>query len=623
MEKTRKRRMLEYLLLVSILAAIVAIYLSAVDDIATLFHLSKSRDFAAARDYLESFGLRGAAIVAILEMLQMIVVFIPAEFVQVSAGLAFPVYIALPVCMLGVFLGASAIFLLVRTLNLRLDLLASRSSKLQKIVDRINKDTPMVATMYILFIMPIIPFGAIAYFASSSKIPYKKYALTCTTGVIPSILSSYLLGNTMVRVMDKGTATFVVACCLVIAAMAVLLLGTAALLKKRFFVKKMHAPSPFYYTLVYRFIGLYLRTKLRIDRDDCEDLGDAPALILGGHTTFFDFYYAAHALWPRKPHFVTNRFYFRHPVVKYLLEQVAAIPKRLFTSDLDTVRSILTAARLGHDIVLFPEGRLSTDGTGFPPAGGGKNLVKLIRRIKMPVYAFTTSGGYFSYPKWRASLAKGRIRLHLHLLISAEETQALSDAQIESRISDLLNYDSSKNDRGLFDACDVTGLEHVLYHCPSCGAEFQMTSRKTHLTCTACGTVYEFDEDYRCSVGSISDWYGLQRRKLEALEDFRFTERCAVQQLGKNGRKMENAGSGECVLTEEGLVYTGTLGGEKVTLRQTPATLDALAFSCNEEFEFYHGNDLLYFYPEHRCQVAKWSALWDILSERYKVSHEK
>ena len=41
--------------------------------------------------------------------------------------------------------------------------------------------------------------------------------------------------------------------------------------------------------------------------------------------------------------------------------------------------------------------------------------------------------------------------------------------------------------------------------------------------------------------------------------------------------------------------------------------LQALAFSCGEEFELYRGDDLYYFYPEeNRDQTVRWAMIVDL-----------
>ena len=67
--------------------------------------LQNSKDQQAFVDYMLELGIMGYIIVPIIEALQMIVVFISAEFIQISAGLTYPWYIAIPLCSLGIFIG--------------------------------------------------------------------------------------------------------------------------------------------------------------------------------------------------------------------------------------------------------------------------------------------------------------------------------------------------------------------------------------------------------------------------------------------------------------------------------------------------------------------------------------
>ena len=154
----------------------------------------------------------------------MIVVFIPAEFVQIAAGLSYPIYLAIPICVVGICLGASVIFLIVRFLHLRLEIMERRVGKIHNLVHKINKATPMTVIMYLLFVMPLIPFGAICYFASSSNISYRRYIIVVATAVLPSVLSSYVLGNVMFHTLGMGTSTFVWSIVIVAILMIVLLL---------------------------------------------------------------------------------------------------------------------------------------------------------------------------------------------------------------------------------------------------------------------------------------------------------------------------------------------------------------------------------------------------------------
>ena len=66
------------------------------------------------RDKLADFGVRGYVTIAVLSMLQIVMTFLPAEPVQVLAGVTFGFPIGLACCMVGVFLGNSLIFALYK-----------------------------------------------------------------------------------------------------------------------------------------------------------------------------------------------------------------------------------------------------------------------------------------------------------------------------------------------------------------------------------------------------------------------------------------------------------------------------------------------------------------------------
>ena len=66
---------------------------------------------------LLNLGIRGYATVVILSMLQVVFTFLPAEPVQVIAGVAFGFPVGLLCCTIGVFLGNSVIFLLYKVLG--------------------------------------------------------------------------------------------------------------------------------------------------------------------------------------------------------------------------------------------------------------------------------------------------------------------------------------------------------------------------------------------------------------------------------------------------------------------------------------------------------------------------
>ncbi len=606
------RKIIEYSIVVAIILLIGYVYYNIADQVLELYRLNDKKDYTQIKTYLKSFGVKGAFMIAFLEMAQMVVVFIPAEFVQISAGLAYPVYIALPLCMLGVFMGSSVIFLIVRCLHLRLDYIESKTGKIEALISKINKDVSMTVIMYILFIMPLIPFGAIAYFASSSKIKYPRYALVCTTGVIPSILTSYCVGNVMYNFLGRGTAQFIIAITVVIILMFLLLFFLVSLIKRKFFKKAYDRSNFLFYHIVYFFVNLYLSIKLKIRKKDCVRPKNKPYIVLGRHTSFFDFYFTGKALYPERPAYVCNRFFFEDKKTSFFVKRLGAIPKRLFTVDIDTMRYMRSAIDQKCPVIIYSEGRLSNDGHGM---GAAKNTEKLIKKYGVDVYGFYTVGGYFSRPKWRNFFVRHQIDLYLKPLFTAEELKTATDEEISRKLDEFYTYDETDNyalvDKK-YEQANICGLENILYRCKSCGSEYTLSSHDNRLHCSACGEDFVFDDGYKLNDGTkISDWCEAEKQALKSDSGKTYRENCYVAKLCKG--KMEKCGSGVVTMDDEGITYVGTDGENSVTYKKTVKEMPSLAFSCNEEFEFYVGTELIYFYPENPQTVVKWSLRWDLL----------
>lgn len=616
------KKIAEYAIVAAVLALVIYIYYTVAAQAAEIIRLSQDKDYEKLKEYLKGFGTKGAIVIAMLEMLQMVVVVIPAEFVQVAAGLSYPVYFALPICMFGVFLGSSVIFLIVRCLHIRLDILERRTGKIQKIVSQINKTASMTAIMYVLFVTPLIPFGAIAYFASSSKIRYSRYAFVCTTGVIPSVLSSYVLGNVMINYIDKSTKEFAVAVALVALAMVLLLVVLAYVIKRIFIVKTYQKPNFFLYHLIYFFASVYFAFKFRLRKTECEKISK-PCVILGRHTTFFDFYFVAKAIWPHRPTIVCNRFYYELKSTRNVVRSLGTIPKKLFSLDVDTMRQLYSAKEQGRPIVIFPEGRLSSDGRtmGIVPS-----TVKLVKKLGVDVFVYGNVGGYFAKPKWRNKTVRNTVDVTCKRLLTAEQAQSMGEEEINRALNEFFDFDESESfalQKCKHRTANAEGLQHLLYRCKNCGELYTLTSHKNVLKCSHCGKEFVFDQNYLLPDNSkISDWYDWIKQS-ETAKDFVLTENCEIAKLDKKKHVMKKCGKGVCTLTENGIVYRGTDGDKTVEYSQTPQTLGVLAFACNEEFEFYVDEQLIYFYPENSQSVARWSLIWDILRKRLKDENTK
>ncbi len=618
--KKVKKRIFEYSFIFLLLISIILIYLAVANQVADVFAMSKTKDYDAVKLYLQEFGVTGAILIAILEMLQMIVIFIPAEFVQIAAGLAYPIYFAIPICVFGICLGATAIFSIVRLFHLRLELMEKRVGKIQKLVTKINRPASITIIMYLLFVMPLIPFGAICYFAASSEISYRRYILVVATGVLPSVLSSFVLGNVMA--LTIGTKWFILAVCVVAIGFFALLFGIAWIIKNYFFYKPVQRPGFISYHVIFFFVRLFFWRKVKFVKKDCPKIKDKSYIILGAHTSAIDFVCAAKAVFPRRINVVANRFFVDYKPCRFLMKTLHVIPKRLFTPDTETVKKMFEAKKKGLTLYMCPEGRLSSSGAGYPVTVGTANLIK---KLAMPVYFESSVGGYFAKPKWRKKYVRYPVEITIEQLLTAEQISSMSEQEIQDILDHKFNYDECAKFALRQDvkknSVDVTGLENVLFVCPNCKKEFVVTSQKDSLVCSECGFEQVFDDNYLTENKTISKLYDEQKSFI-AQGDFNLKNKVNVKAFDNIKGELVDCGEGDCTLKDGEIRFEGKIFGQDKTFVHTLDTLQALAFSAGEEFEFYVDKKLYYFYPQDNKTVVKWSILWDILQER-KTNEEK
>ena len=597
-------------ILLSLIGAVLLFAFFLKDIMIPIFSLQLHNDVEGAKELLLAKGLLGGAAVSLIEALQMIVVFIPAEFIQVSSGLSYPFYIAMFLCDLGVCLGASIIFLLVRTF--RFDTGKSRKAAVQiEQMSAEKKERNVWMLMYLLFITPVIPFGAICYYASSTNIRYRRYILTVATGVIPSIITSNLIGASARAFITNALPLWVLVL-IIILMMALLFVLLWLFLDKVYFKGHDGTPDSATYFLVMKISSLWRKRcqRLRVDGEKLSGL-NAPFVLLCNHVSFYDFYYVQELLKAYKPAYVINHHICSAPILRHLAKKAGMISKKMFYTDAAAVK-ILRTLRAGYPVVVFPEARLSLDGCSSPIV---ECAAALYQRIGVPLVLANISGAYFTYPKWRGKFFKGDVRISVKRVLSSQDLKQMSTQEIEETIDQAFTYNESANPVTLYRQKDkAKGLHHALYRCADCGELYTTQVRGSDLYCTNCGKVHHLNEKYLFTdeMGSISAYYDRiiewEKKDLDRIE---LKTEVAVK-IYADSKPRVRKDKGVCRLNKEAFTYCS----DRIKFTVPTEKLPALAFSCNREFELYYNGDQYYFYPLHnRRQVARWSLIIDLLRE--------
>ncbi|MCR5610444.1 MAG: VTT domain-containing protein [Clostridiales bacterium] len=602
------------IVIASLIAVILMFAFFLKDILIPYIRLELANDLDGAKELLISKGFLGLLTVVLVEGLEMVVVFISAEFIQIASGMSYPFYIAIALCDLGVCLGASIIFVLVKAFKFTSQAYEKNEEKIARIAQKSKKDRSTVLLMYLLFIMPLIPFGAICYYGSRTKLKYGRYILTVATGAIPSIVTSILMG-TAAKYFIGNDLPLPVLILIIVALAAVLFLILFIFLDRVYFKENDKTPDSVIYSLFFRIAEFLRKRRQRLIIDDSalKEL-KPPFIILANHCSFYDFYYVKKFVGWLNPAYVVNRHIISAPVIRKLAHKAGFIPKRLFNVDFTTPIGIMRMIKAGYPVVIFPEGRLSITGRNYPVVEKSGNFYK---KLGVDVVIVKIKGAFFANPKWRKSFYKSDISVGVERVIKAEELNTMTADGIDRAILEALSYDESRDAEPVWTQHKkAEGLENILYRCIDCGALYSTKGEGNDLVCSECGSVRHLNEYYRFDgePGSIDGYYerikAVEREELTK-PDFRLETDVKTVVYSEKGR-FKRRSSGRCVLTKEGLSYTS--GHESFMIERS--MLPALPFSCSEEFEAYHDDKLYYFYPvETRRQVARWALFLDLMEE--------
>ena len=579
----------------------------------------------AATKLLADKGMIGYACVTLIEALQMVIVFIPAEFIQLSSGMAYPWYLAIILLDFGVILGASMIWMLVHIF--RFDNLSQKANVTIGKYAKKARNTQIL--MYFLFFMPIIPFGAICYFASNSKIKYPRYIFTCATGVIPSIVTSILMG-TAINEFIKNTIPLYLLIIIIVSCALLLFIAIFLLINKFILKQDKNTPDYFMYSFMNKLLSMITKKgkHYRFFNQELIDKLDNEYIIACNHPGYYDFY-RIHLLFNRNLSNVANRHLVSAKMIGKLARRSGFIPKKLFDADLETAVKTKRMLKAGYPVVIFPEGRLSIDGTCNPIV---ENFAGFVKALKCDLVTVRIEGAYLAENKWHKKKYRTKINVSIVNVYKKDDIKEMDTLTLSNAVKQDLTFNDFTYSKDLHiykDKNKARNLEHILYMCPKCKKLYSMHSIDNTLYCDNCGKSFNILDNYHFddpTISTIHDYYEfIKNEEYQYIQNLNsdFIIECDVDVkiYRKNSHKYD-LDEGFCYLTKDSIVYKSHIRDYEI--RKDLKTLQVLPFGCNDEFEFYHEDRLHYFYPkDNRLQCARWGLLVDLLYQDILKSNEE
>lgn len=358
-----------------------------------------------------------------------------------------------------------------------------------------------------------------------------------------------------------------------------------------------------------------------------------PALILSNHTSNEDFKIVVTAALPNRVNFLATYHWFTFKKLAFWLKAIGAIPKYQFATDLESMRKIQYVVQKKKGIVFIaPEGTIYANGKlGFV----SPSIAKMVRFLKVPVYASKIQGAGLGNAKWSKHKHKDYVSIDTKLIIDQEELRNLSLDDIYKRIVDNISYNEfeyqKENDIHIEGDDLAEGFETMFYKCPCCNNEFTLTSKGNDIECSHCHAKVHIGSDFRFTwdgdkqyFNNYIEWYDWQYKLVKdevRKEDFKLEEEV---EYGIDEPGVDNylkVGKGIITFSHKGWDYKGTYKGEQIEEHDEPAEVFLATLKTGLHFELPRkGDHNRVFYPKNGLSSMKWHlasrAMSELLAEK-------
>ncbi|WP_032120777.1 TVP38/TMEM64 family protein [Clostridium amazonitimonense] len=151
------------------------------------------RDKERLKVYLDSFGTLGMLVFFIMQIIQVVIFFIPGEVIQAAGGYVFGTFLGTLLSIGGITVGSIILFTISKKFGMPLvNKFMSKKNfhKLEKLLN--NKKINLI--VFLLYLIPGIPKDSLIFVCGVSRIDLKNFIIYSTLGRIPALFLSSLFG---------------------------------------------------------------------------------------------------------------------------------------------------------------------------------------------------------------------------------------------------------------------------------------------------------------------------------------------------------------------------------------------------------------------------------------------
>lgn len=329
---------------------------------------------------------------------------------------------------------------------------------------------------------------------------------------------------------------------------------------------------------------------IQVESNPLKDL-EEPYLLLGNHVMNED-PIVSNAYANRLIRFIAGDANQDHWLKRNLMAMLESIPFAKNTGDAKSIRALVRHVKAGHPVGLYPEGGRNWDGATdlLVPSTG-----KLIKLLKVPVYAVIFKGGYLSRPRWATYPRKGKLVMEIKQLFGRETIASKTPEELQALLVEKLNHNEyvwQRKHRIPFRGKNLAEhIERLLYICPHCNAINSIQSQGDQFFCKECKSQYginQYGEILGCPEFSDTvSWNQWQRQFLPRIiqDGFRFVNEEMLLNKREIGVKPWKRDIVRLTFLPDRLEIQGKKGSEAILL----SDISGLSITFQEIVEFYLG----------------------------------
>lgn len=161
---------------------------------AKLLYTEEGRELVNIK--IKSFGSLAPIVFISIEILQIVVAFIPGAPLEILSGVLFGGIWGLVFCLIGIFIGTTIVFYLVKRFGKPLVYRMFSKEKLEN--NRIlSNEKRLTLIIFILFLIPGTPKDLMTYIVPLTDIEPKKFITLATLSRLPSLACSVFMGASL------------------------------------------------------------------------------------------------------------------------------------------------------------------------------------------------------------------------------------------------------------------------------------------------------------------------------------------------------------------------------------------------------------------------------------------